>query len=40
MNPTTPNPQTPEPVQDDMDFELPQACPLRNNGDDICESCQ
>lgn len=22
------------------DFELPPACPLRNNGDDICESCQ
>lgn len=24
----------------DDDFELPRACPLRNQGDDMCEACQ
>lgn len=28
------------PLEADEDFELPAACPLRNNGDDICEGCQ
>lgn len=27
-------------TDDDNDFELPVACPLRNNGDETCESCQ
>jgi hypothetical protein len=27
-------------VIESNDFELPPACPLRNNGDDICEVCQ
>ena len=27
-------------VADDNDFELPAACPLRNNGDETCEACQ
>lgn len=25
---------------DDNDFDLPAACPMRNEGDDICEACQ
>jgi hypothetical protein len=27
-------------ISTDDDFPLPPACPLRNEGDDICEACQ
>lgn len=30
---------SPAPIEAD-DFPLPAACPMRNEGDDICESCQ
>lgn len=38
--PTPPDPAQPAPAID-FESEAPLACPLnRNNGDEICESCQ